>query len=304
MPKNQEPLDDDYDDDDADYVVSKTPRWLAAGVLCAAFFGFVGLAYYAYNAGTRSVAEDDLLVVQADDSPVKEKPADPGGMKFPNQDKTIFDAVSGNAKPAGAERVMPAPEQPIAEVKDTTQDTKAWVNEKLDEAKAEPKPSGIEAKLAAANPAAGEADTKPMDEVVEVPSAPVAEKAVPVVKDVVKDVPKEAPPEKKVELKKAEPAPVKAEKAEKPKTTEAKPTRAPSGGSMVQLGAYRSEAEAKAAWKKHQGAVKELASLSPSIQKAEVEGKGTFYRLRASAADAKALCQKLTAKGQPCMVVK
>ncbi len=101
--------------------------------------GFMALAWYAYQAGSQSVKEDDLLVVEADKTPVKEKPSDPGGMQFPNQDKTIFDTFSGNNPPAAkVERVLPQPEEPISKNIDTSE-TKTWINDKLHKADA-PKP--------------------------------------------------------------------------------------------------------------------------------------------------------------------
>ena len=60
--------------------------------------GFVALAWYAYHAGTQSVKDEDLIVVEADKTPMKEKPVDPGGMQFPNQDKTIFDTFAGQRR--------------------------------------------------------------------------------------------------------------------------------------------------------------------------------------------------------------
>ncbi len=103
---------------------------------------------------------------------------------------------------------------------------------------------------------------------------------------------------------------------EKPKKEEAKAAAKPvakpkavtataGGAYKVQLGAFKSEAEAEAAWKKISSAHSDVLSGSPTIVKAEVNG-GTFYRLRtgsyANAAEAKAACAKLG--GQACMPVK
>lgn len=88
-------------------------KWIPTIMLVSVVTGFLALSYYAYNTGRQSVKEDDLLVIEAEKTPMKEKPLDPGGMKFPNQDKTIFETFSNNQAPAKVERVLPAPEEPI-----------------------------------------------------------------------------------------------------------------------------------------------------------------------------------------------
>jgi tetratricopeptide (TPR) repeat protein len=73
-------------------------------------------------------------------------------------------------------------------------------------------------------------------------------------------------------------------------------------GQQVQLGAWRSEAEAAEAWNR---AVKisggALSGLAPRIVPADLPGKGRYYRLRVETADARALCTKLAAKALDCM---
>ncbi len=86
---------------------------------------------------------------------------------------------------------------------------------------------------------------------------------------------------------------------------------APSSGTgyAVQLASFRSEAEAEQAWfnakSSHQAALQDREHL---IQRAEVPGKGTYYRLRvgpmAGKSTAAALCNTLKAQGQDCYVTK
>lgn len=81
---------------------------------------------------------------------------------------------------------------------------------------------------------------------------------------------------------------------------------APSGGAMIQLGAYGSEAVAQDGWKKLSKRFDYLAALGSVVQKAEVGG-ATVYRLRASAgsaAEAGTLCGRLKVAGENCLVVK
>jgi cell division septation protein DedD len=97
---------------------------------------------------------------------------------------------------------------------------------------------------------------------------------------------------------------VKKEVAKKPAATAAKAT-----GLRVQLGAYRSDAEATREWKKAVAKHKtQLAGLKMMVQKVEIEGKGTMFRLQAgpvkSKDAAKVLCKELVAAGQGCFIAK
>jgi hypothetical protein len=121
-----------------------------------------------------------------------------------------------------------------------------------------------------------------------------------------------AQPEKPIEGKKVAPAKVDtgATKAVTP-IPSAKPAlpaapQASSGGALVQLGSFGSEAEANATWAMISKKYSYLAAMGKSVQAAEVNGK-TVYRLRVnggSAGAASSLCAKLSAAGQACFVPK
>ena len=76
----------------------------------------------------------------------------------------------------------------------------------------------------------------------------------------------------------------------------------------VQLGAWRSEAEANAGWAKAKArAGGPLDSLSPHFVTADLPGKGRYYRLRISPGAGQsgaALCASLTAKDVACFPVR
>ncbi|WP_253342958.1 SPOR domain-containing protein [Sphingobium sp. OAS761] len=94
-------------------------------------------------------------------------------------------------------------------------------------------------------------------------------------------------------------APVADETTEK---SEAAP-KAPTGGPMIQLGAYASASGAKDAWDKLARRFAYLAPLTMSVQPVEVGGN-TLYRLRATAgAQAGTICGKLKVAGESCIVV-
>lgn len=327
-------------------------RWLPPVLVVGVIGGFLVLAWYAYHAGSQSLKDDDLLVVEADKTPMKEKPVDPGGMKFPNQDKTIFETFSGgNAPQARVERVLPSPEEPLP--KDAGTETTTYISERLrrpqdaesrpgqpervigadeeaktysrtvvaDVTKPDAAPRGgtdgaesyISAGAHAASHAAPEQKDTPamLQQIVSASDAPVM---LPPAEE-----PAEAPPEsaKPVALSSdaLPPGIAKARLKALPETVKplAKPAAPVSpvpvkadGANAVQLGAYRSEKEARESWNKmlgkHAGL---LSSRSPSIVKADLGTKGVYFRLRvpgfASTGDARAFCGKLSAQGQACM---
>ena len=257
-------------------------KWIPTIVLFVVVSVFVSLAWYSYHVGKESVKEDDLLVVEADSAPVKEKPLDPGGMKIPNQDKTIFETFSSNKPPAQVERVLPPPEEPItskAELEETIgHNTNKQAVEVAHATTRETEKEQIKSL---------KFETAPKPE----PAKPTEVKAVEV---------------KSVEVKSVE------HKTDTVKTTEEKPLEkkhsepAKTGAVKIQLGAYGSDSEARGVWAKLQKKIPALSSRSPIIVRADVQGKGVFYRLRvggfASKDDAKKFCKNLSDSGQACIL--
>lgn len=90
------------------------------------------------------------------------------------------------------------------------------------------------------------------------------------------------------------------------KVPEPKPAPVASGGAMIQLGAFSSDAAAAKAWTNLSKRFAYLADLNKSVSPAKV-GSGTVYRLRVSAgtaANAANLCGKLRVAGENCVVVR
>lgn len=281
---------------------SRAMSWIVLGV---AVIGFGALAYYAYQSGSQSVADGQMLVVEAESGPIKEAPVEAGGEEFPHKDKTIYDALSPYRTDQKVETLLPPAEEPVIPEPAVNTGTKE-----------EPKASETTSYV--------KPDTKPVADVdadadAHDTPAPVAKPITPA------EAPKAAEPVKTpaparvetVEVKdstvatKATPAPVVAPKpvvkAEpKPAPAPAPKPAAPaaSGGNYkIQLGAVGSDAEARSLWSKITAKHGDVVKGSPVIVKADVNGK-TFYRLRASgfasAADAKAACARLAGRGQAC----
>jgi tetratricopeptide (TPR) repeat protein len=81
-----------------------------------------------------------------------------------------------------------------------------------------------------------------------------------------------------------------------------------SGGAVLQLGAFRGEADAQTGWKTLLSKTGDtLAGLAPMIVTADVPGKGRFWRLRVGPLDkdrAASICDRIKAKGEGCIPVR
>jgi len=90
----------------------------------------------------------------------------------------------------------------------------------------------------------------------------------------------------------------------------AAPSHVAAGGAyLLQIGAYKSEAEADAAWKIYQSRhTATLSGYAKDVKQVDLGAKGTWYRLRvggfASKEQAAQLCGKLTAEGGACFPAK
>jgi len=289
-------------------------RWLQIGVVLFAVTGFFGLAWYAYNSND-TVDEKNIEIVKADKTPVKEAPANPGGMNIPNQDKTVYGLVNGNKEKQVVERVLPATEEPV--IRDNTpKDTNAphesesetWVNNKINPA-ATPQPQPApQAPQLATPPVAVEA---PKNQPVTEPKK--AEPFIPQkVNNEVRDIAQnDAPPAATPAPAKAPEQEVQAPKKAPPivKTVAAKPASGKLPLIRIQLGAFKSEADANKEWKKASSKfASSLKSKTKYIVKVNIPDKGTFYRLQAGAFDSKLhaehFCKTLNQAGQACLLAK
>lgn len=281
--------------------------WVAAIALTA----FVGFSWYAYRQATKVGEEGVAPLIAADQGPTRVKPEEPGGMDVPHQDKSVYDRM-GNEEQASTkvESLLPGPEAPMphpaatasttpsvsSTVASTTTDTNTPSGAPPAAASTQtaavppppPPPSMAETKAAAGvSPAAG---TPAHAETSIKPPAPAASAET-----------KTAPAEAKTAA--VEPPPPSAA-ASASSTSSAAAT----GNYRIQLGSLRSEEAADGQWKKLQKSFPDLlSSLSPKIEKVDLAGKGTFYRLQAGAMSesaAKELCEKLKQHKAECIVVK
>lgn len=319
-------MKNDYDDYD-DYETGAS-KWVSIMVLLLAVAGFVALAWYAYQTGSQQAqtASSDVVVVEADKTPIKDKPEEPGGMEFPHQEKTIFDALSpapNDATSDGDGVTLVEPEQAAQEetkkalemaqqapaassadakiseiIRDAAKDEKTDAEKQADDEAAEAlkAPKEEVTKATAAPQKAAEEKQKDTSSKAPDPYAPVAPKSETVLATKTQAAAKLPSP--KLEVKAAPVAPV-----------------APSGNAgaqgkaQIQLGAYGSQAEAQQNWAKIRGAHSDvIGSMSPQIVRADLGAKGVYYRLRVagfgSVAAAKQTCATLSGRGQGCFLVQ
>ncbi len=246
--------------------------------LLVAILLFGGVLYLAYQQGMREGARNAPPLIEADGSPVKVAPDDPGGMEIPNTDKLIYDRMNGEdpAEP-GVEQLLPRAEEPMS-VEERTPAPKPEA--------AEPLPVQPPALDIVPDPEAvaseSEAATEEGSEVVPVPVAPVTRGEAVV------------------------PPPVVLPPVAVPETP---PAVQPSvdGRFVIQIAAFRDQVQAAAGFARLRTAHPDLmAGLTPDVERADLGERGIYYRLRVGAFESKdaaaALCTRLKGRGQDCLV--
>jgi cell division protein FtsN len=242
----------------------------AAALVCVAGVIFVGYSWF--FAGNKDSA---VPVVQAADDPVKVKPASPGGLEVPYQDKLVLNQEGSETdKQPAVERLLPPPETPQPPPAE---------------------PEATEIATAAAIPAQGggivEAPVPEAGTLIEVPAPESAAEP--------------AEPTTTQAAQPTEPAP-----AEPTTIQAAQPTvQAPAKGSyLVQLGSFTSTKGTDRAWAKLQGSHPDLlGDMSLFVEEAIVNDRN-YYRVQAgpvpNQATAQDMCAQLKARKQDCLVVR
>lgn len=134
-------------------------------------------------------------------------------------------------------------------------------------------------------------------------AAPAASRPAPKPAQTAKNTSRAAAPKP---VAKRTPPPVAAKAAPAPARTAA--VASGSGAYVLQVGAYKSQAEAQGAWASYQKKHPIVGGYSSDVQKADLGAKGTWYRLRIGSFKSKdaasSFCTKLKADGGGCFPVK
>ena len=235
----------------------------------------------------------------ADDSPIKSRPDDPGGMDVPHQDATIYNELSGsNQKKAEVEHLLPGAETPMTP----------------------PAPAPV---AAATQPAAPVADATPStqsdnaaitEEAPQIAAVPVSPAPVQATEAPVSLSQPGAVSNNAVQNKAPTPIPSTVAPAKSATIAAGSPmtsaSKMPAGSSSVkiQLGSVPSEQVAHSEWQRlSQKNADVLGGMNANFVKADIPGKGTYFRIQAGPlqeAKATSTCTALKARAQPCMIVR
>jgi sporulation related protein len=252
-------------------------RLLRIGGALVVMSVFAGGLWFAYTQGMRHAGgfgdNGDIPLIRADTRPMKVKPENPGGMQIPDRDMLIY----GQQRPQ-VEHLLPPPEQPMARP-------------------APPPPQ------------------------TPTPQRPV-QTAVPSPPSAAPDASASAPPEAGSPAPVVSTAPLSAAAAEAAKMLAPTPAATPqkpsavrgalpgkSGGVRLQLGAVRSESQARGEWDriKHQNADL-LGKLSAVAIRSDLGDKGVYYRIQAGpvtdASAADRICGALRQRHLACIIVR
>lgn len=302
----------------------------ALGVVAAIFAGIIFMSY-----PSSPTAPEDAPVILADSAATRMAPESPGGMMIAGAGNTMDSGVPAAAlsEPAPAENLL-AQQEPVNKIDDLARQAEAMFDETPGTAAAPPqaiseetpppeKLASISDITASASPApAAEKNASAVD--ITAPKAPPPEKlasagstpeAVEYLKSVLDAKDKKAAAETGAEAGTSA-INTKAEKTA-PAVTRIEPAAGAAigmksitpGNHFIQLGSVPEESRAASHWvslrKTYPNA---LGSLPYRVQKAEIPGRGTFFRIQAgpmSKDSAKSICDSIKAqKPGACIVVQ
>lgn len=299
---------------------------------------FAGVVWVAYNQGVKHGQGGTPPILSADSGPTR-IPADPTVVAEPKDvaaDKS-YDRLFGDASdqpetvlpPAEQPRTVASSEVPTAVQEGTTSqggpdatvatDIPPPVDPRMDSTTGV---SGSTALTSGSPQPISSAPPTPLtsgseDITAALPAAPAPRQVTPVKPAAPKivsgqtkpvTVPIAPPPSAAVDTPAPDLAPVETPAPALATAAEA-PVSAPasSGGVSIQLGSFPNDKLAASAWSKIKSSNQELlGAYSPTIKSAQIDGKGTWYRLRvggfADKAAAADVCEQLKATGQACII--
>jgi cell division protein FtsN len=289
-------FDGSEDEDDAEG--SRLPLLIVLALLVLAMFG--GLVWLAYTQGVaRGRTETPVLTAQ--NGPARVAPPNQGGAQEPYKGFKIYEQP---APPDDDADTTAAPSTPSVQALPATKPVPVAAAPSKpvaappvpSKAVAVAAPSASAPKIAAATPAppaakiAMPAAPAPARKLAAMTPAPPAKPAPVALKAAIGGA--TAPPRALAPMVKATPAPVAAGSA-----------------SVLQIGAYKSQADADAAWKTYKAKhTALLADASDDVQQADLGDKGIWYRLRITGFPSKdvasAMCDRLKADGGSCFLGK
>ena len=317
-----------YDMGEEQNEYSRGPFLFLVALIVLAAFG--GVVYVAYQQGLREGQRTPPPTIAAKPGPIRDKPAEPGGLQEPYQDKFVLNG--GDA--ATDISVLQGPEEPVARplpVEAVIPEEPVIVEEALRSAAGEPTIADLidESRQVDAGAALAVIDIEP--DPIPVAEPMIIERARPTAPEPVATELEIAEPDAVA----VEPASVVEDKVEvavipdpatnagtepasvpvvpEPKADRSQVTgslNASSGSWVVQVASVKGD-QAQAQQKADtigQAYQSTLASLALEVKRADLGDKGVYYRVRigpfADKSGANTVCQKLKGEGQDCFVAK
>jgi hypothetical protein len=256
--------------------------------------------------------QDSAPLVAAPEGPEKIKPTDEGGLTVEGMDSAMLNQTNGSEAPSTAEQLLPPPEEPMtppapaqpATTGDGTaaSETGTAPSAPAVEVPATPPPASVPTSNEAAT---GSSETSTGQAAA--PSTTGSAETAPAAPSTSSSTTAAAPTSSTTATAAPDTTPEPA--AETAPTAPATTQAASAGSYRVQLVAVKSESAAKAAWATYQKKYPDLLkSLGLTVEKIDLGGNGTFYRVQAgplaNRAAANDLCGKFSQRGQNCLVIK
>ena len=265
-------------EDEEDVEGSRLPLLIVIALLVLAAFGAV--VWLAYQRGVAQGHSEVPHTITAQAGPARVAPDNAGGTPTPYTGLKIYQQPAPSDDEADTADSVPPPPTDVPP-KPNTMAATAPVTVPTPPGATTPKPA---AAMTTPPPAVTPPPVKPTP----TPVKPTQTAAV-------------TPPPPTKPAATTPPAPPPA--AETPAPAVVTPAPAATGGSLLQIGSYKSEAEANAAWTAYKSKHPVVASLSSDIKMVDLGAKGTWYRLRI-VGGSKALCNTLIAQGGACIPAK
>ncbi|MGU3398677.1 SPOR domain-containing protein [Brucellaceae bacterium D45D] len=294
-------------------------RGLILASVAGALVLIAGIGYHFIGGGS-----DEPVVIQADNQPIKKQPENPGGATVPNQDKAVYDRVAGTL-PNNPEQkaLISSGEEPVDLSMANVGNDEAPAN--ADDNAPLVQPREVETMIVrsdgtivpsqSSQPQAASNDTTPAaasgdDEIGAIAAADGGQAPAAASR------PATSAPAPRAPIIPSRPAdqPVNVVGSVAQRTQNPAPapqqtaSAAGAGGYFIQIA---SQPSAELAQKSYANMAQKYGSViggrSVDIKRAEIAGKGTYYRVRVQAGsreDANALCGRLKSAGGSCLVTR
>jgi hypothetical protein len=302
-------------------------RWVIASLSLILFTTIICLSY---SIGVSDAEHGAIPIIRADGSAIKIRPDNPGGRQYPHQDLTIYNSFRDDITQKDTQlkddvekpmvSVPSEAEQDIVQnsVQDTTQDATNKILQITDNnPNVNVQPDEVPLTTVSQAPPTPKEFPEPVNSAVtQRPNTPIMEQQ-PAYNNTMQNA--DADSEQKIKnivriMDSQKPPVVQPTETVIPKPIiEQKPTApnpipvAKTNGHYLQIGAYRSDTDALAGFKRAKGKFSVLSNANHHIVKADLGTRGIYYRLRvgpfASKEQSLNFCSKLQSQGQACLYI-